>query len=183
MYDPATIRKKLADLRCRTLTEGEQAAVLLGLVQRSPDLCLVLTRRSESVATHKGQISFPGGLRESGDADLVATALRETAEEIGVPPQSVEVLGLFHEYPAVTGHRVRAVVGMIDPAASYRPHSVEVAYVLEIPVGFFLETPPAVESREVRGQVRDVYFWDFRGELVWGLTARMIKDFVEFVVL
>ncbi len=182
MDDRATIRAKLAVLRCRTLARGRPAAVLLGLVQRNPDLCFVLTRRTESVATHKGQISFPGGLREASDADLVETALRETAEELGVPPESVEVLGLFHEYRAVTGLRVRAVVGMVDSGTVYHPHPVEVAYVLEVPVRFFADTPPAVELRKVRGRVREVYFWDYRGEVIWGLTARMIKDFVEFVV-
>lgn len=182
MLDPAAIRAKLSCLQPHGVAGGEPAAVLMGLVERGGELCFLLTRRSESVATHKGQISFPGGVREPGDPNLQETALRETAEEIGVARGQVETLGEFHDYEAVTGHQVRVVVGLVTPSAEYSPHPVEVAYVLEVPIRFFMDNPPRTEFRMVRGHPCEVYFWDFDGEVIWGLTARMIKDFIDFMI-
>lgn len=182
MLDPALIRSKLDGLAGRSVEDDAMAAVLISLVRRDGQMHFVLTRRTETVATHKGQISFPGGVREGGDSDLRMTALRETEEEIGVNPEAVDVLGEFHDYDAVTGLKVRSVVGLLDSRVGYLPQQDEVAYVLEVPCSFFQETPPRVEHRLVRGRLLEVYFWDYRGELIWGLTARMIKDFVDFVI-
>jgi len=177
------IQRKLDSLTPRRLSEecpGE-AAVLIGLVQRDGQTCLLLTRRTEDVATHKGQISFPGGMREPEDLSSVDTALRETQEELGLPSSSIEILGEFHEYLAVTDQRVRCHAGSIAPDAKFQPQSSEVAYVLEVPFEFFAETDPVVEQRFRQGRIQDIYFYNFHGETIWGLTARIIKDFVDFV--
>jgi 8-oxo-dGTP pyrophosphatase MutT (NUDIX family) len=134
-----------------------------------------------SVATHKGQISFPGGMREDQDATFEDTALRETREELGIEPGMVEVLGEFNEYQAVTNQRVRTFVGIVPPDVRIEPQQTEVAYVLEVPFQFFLTTEPRVEQKFRLGRMHDIYFYDFGDETIWGLTARMIKDFLEEV--
>ena len=177
------IRRKLKVLTPRRLSKqySGEAAVLLGIVERGGQPHLVLTRRTEDVATHKGQISFPGGMREPGDVSSSDTALRETQEELGLDPLAIEIVGEFHEYLAVTNQKVRCFVGFVSSDAGYLPHSGEVAYVLEVPVDFFIETSPSVEKQFRLGLLQNVYFYDFNGETIWGLTARIIKDFLEFL--
>jgi len=179
------IEERLKAIRPRRLKDqySGEAAVLIGLVERQGRLLLLLTRRTEDVATHKGQISFPGGMREAGDTSPVDTALRETREELGVYPGAIQVVGEFHEYLAVTDQKVRCIVGYIDPEVDYHPQLDEVAYILEVPLEFFAETQPRVDQRFRQGRVQNVYFFDFNGEDIWGLTARIIRDFVEFLKL
>jgi 8-oxo-dGTP pyrophosphatase MutT (NUDIX family) len=183
MFGTIDIQRKLKSLVPRRLGKGYlgEAAVLLGIIRRDLGPHFLLTRRTEDVATHKGQISFPGGMREAGDCSAVATALRETHEEIGVEPGLIDIIGEFHEYAAITQQRVRCFAGVISPNAEYRSQSSEVAYVLEVPFDFFLQTQPRVEKQLREGRIQDIYFYDFNGETIWGLTARIIKDFVEFV--
>jgi len=177
------VEKRLRALRPQRLDDqySGEAAVLMGIVERDEQPLFLLTRRTEEVATHKGQISFPGGIRASRDVSSSDTALRETREELGINPHSIQVVGEFHEYLAVTDHRVRCIVGYVSSEVDYRPQEREVAYVLEVPLEFFIETKPRVEQRFRQGRVQNVYFYDFNGETIWGLTARIIKDFVEFV--
>ena len=177
------IQEQLKGLETRRL-EGptsRQAAVLMAVVVRDGQPHFLLTRRTQSVATHKGQISFPGGVREAEDTTLVDTALRETHEEIGVESRQVSVLGEFHDYLAVTDHLVRSVVGLVSAEATFQPQQDEVEYLLEIPFEFFRNTDPSVEKRFCSGRTQNVYFYDFNGETVWGLTARMIKEFLDFL--
>jgi 8-oxo-dGTP pyrophosphatase MutT (NUDIX family) len=179
----ADLRERLGALeprRCRDRTGG-QAAVLMALRIIRSEPHFVLTRRTETVATHKGQISFPGGVREEEDRSLVQTALRETEEEIGIPVESVDVLGEFHDYRAITGFVVRPVVGVIREPVRFLPFEPEVAYILEVPLSFFRETSPVVRHRIVRGERANVYYYDYQGENIWGLTARMIRDFVAWM--
>jgi 8-oxo-dGTP pyrophosphatase MutT (NUDIX family) len=179
----ARIRDRLQELTPRRLsaeTAGE-AAVLMAVVVRDEVPHFLLTRRTEQVTTHKGQISFPGGIRETGDSSLTDTALRETEEEIGVGRERVEVLGQFHEYLAVTNCLVRPVVGSVSPQAEFRPHDREVQYLLEVPFDFFVRSRPVVKRRFLRGQFCDVYYFNFNDDTIWGLTARMIRDFLQFL--
>ncbi len=174
------IRDRLGTLEARRFHDrtGGEAAVLMAIQMADGEPQFVLTRRTETVATHKGQISFPGGVREAQDQNLVETALRETEEEIGIPVDAVDVLGEFHEYQAITGFVVRPVVGVIRGQPRFLPFEPEVAYVLQVPLAFFRETSPLVRERIVRGERAEVYYYDYRGETIWGLTARMIRDFV-----
>ena len=175
------IRRRLEGIDLRRLEGGAsgQAAVLMAIRFRGGVPHFVLTRRTESVATHKGQISFPGGIREPIDGSLVETALRETEEEIGVAPGEVEILGEFHDYWAITDWLVRPVVGVVAPSGSYRAHPVEVAYILEVPLEHFATASPVVEYRVHRGERRAVYFFEYQGDTIWGLTAQIIRDFVK----
>jgi len=175
------IREKLINHPKRRITDGVsgEAAVLISIVLRRNKPYFVLTRRTEAVATHKGQISFPGGMMEKGDGDLLFTALRETEEEIGVDSSKIEVLGDFHDYIAITDQLVRSFAGIIPDDSEFQTNENEVAYILEVPITFFYESTPVTKKREVRGVEHKVYYYDFKGEVIWGLTARIIRDFVD----
>jgi 8-oxo-dGTP pyrophosphatase MutT (NUDIX family) len=177
------IRSRLSTLtpRRREAVFSGEAAVLVAIMVTDRRPHFVLTRRTEKVATHKGQISFPGGLREVADGSLEITALRETREEIGVKPNAVEILGEFHDYQAVTGQLVRPFVGIIAPGTEFVPQSFEVEYVLQVPFSFFINSEPTVRQRERDGKIHRVYYYDFNGESIWGLTARIIKDFLDYL--
>ncbi len=164
--------------------EGEyraRAAVLMGIAEREAGPSFLLTRRTNTVSTHKGQVSFPGGQREQADSDLEQTALRETFEELGIRSQNIEIAGRLNDYLAVTQARVTPFAGFINGSPDITPCAEEVARVLWVPLRFFLETEPRIEIWERLGQRVPVHFYDYENEVVWGLTARMIIDFLEAI--
>lgn len=177
------VRTRLQRLTPRTLQDGVagEAAVLISLIVEGDLPKFLLTRRTENVSTHKGQISFPGGGRHLEDHTLLETAVRETQEELGINPDALEVTGRFHDYMAVTGIRVASYVGFLHGGLIFEPDPLEVAYVLKVPLRFFEESRPVVRRYHRLGRERDVYFYDFEGEEVWGLTAEIIRDFLHFL--
>jgi len=151
------------------------AAVLVPVVNRREGLQLLLTQRSADLPDHPGQISFPGGRVEPGDADHVAAALRETAEEIGLPSSRVQVLGQLSPYETVTGYRVLPIVGWIDPPFDLVPDRLEVADVFEVPLDFILDTANHQRHHRMLGDIRRDYWaipWLHR--YIWGATAAML---------
>ena len=156
-----------------------RAAVLLPLIDPSLQEPLVLlTRRTEQVRYHKGQISFPGGARDGAES-LETTALRETEEELGIGAGRIRLLGRFHDYLSTSRFRVTVFVGLLDSAGQLNPSRVEVAEVLTVPLRFFMETVP--ETRKMRrGTVEsEVFFYEWEGQVIWGLTARILKEFAD----
>ena len=155
--------------------EPKPAAVLVPLVNRPGGLQVLLTQRSADLPDHPGQISFPGGRLEPDDASLAAAALREAAEEVGLPPQQVCVLGHLATYETVTGYRVTPVVGWVEPPFELTPDPIEVADVFEVPLAFLLD--PANQQRHFRmlGELRRDYWAIPYGErYIWGATAAML---------
>ena len=179
----ARIRRALSQLSVRRLQVPVlgDAAVLIPILLVAPRPLLLLTRRSENVGSHKGQVSFPGGMRDEGESDPARTALRETSEELGVNTDKFEVLGQFHEYLSITNYRVSPVIATRYGVPSLRPNQLEVARVLKIPLRFFLETKPRTEIRHREGRDITIYFYEYQEELVWGLTAAIIHDFCAFL--
>jgi 8-oxo-dGTP pyrophosphatase MutT (NUDIX family) len=174
------IRSCLAAMDSRSLDGGytREAAVLIPIFRRNGEYHLLLTLRTQDVETHKGQISFPGGMRE-GDEDLLKTALRETFEEVGIEEEKIEPLGKFHDYISVTGYRVTPYAGFIMEPFKTVPQVREVAEVLEVPFHIFLD-PSLLRIEKRAWQNReDVYFYTFGTHQIWGLTARIIKDFFD----
>lgn len=160
------------------------AAVLIPLVFKVGEWHVVVTQRTQKVDVHRGQISFPGGVCDAGDYGLLATALRETYEEIGVPPQDVTVLGMIDDFPTITGFNVTPIVGIIPHPFAYRPNPGEVEAVLEVPLSFFRDAANLrVEPREHRGKVYEVLSWDYGRHRIWGATARMLHEFLELVAV
>lgn len=167
------------------------AAVLVPLVRREAGLHVLLTQRTDHLRDHAGQISFPGGRSEPDDHGAVGTALRETAEEIGLAPRHVEVIGALPEYVTVTGYVVTPVVAIVAPPFELAPDPFEVAEVFEVPLTFlmtpahhrrhrftfdgherqFLSMP--WQGRDAHGIEREYY--------IWGATAAMLRNLYRFL--
>ena len=156
-----------------------RAGVLLLLYPRSDELHVLLTKRTSDVEHHKNQISFPGGSVDERDPDIVQTALRETQEEIGISPESIDVLGLFDDVWTPSGFRVTPVIGYIQTLPSLIPNLEEVEEILEIPVSFFLDGKNArVKTMTRNGRTVDVYFYRYGMNEIWGATAGMLRSFL-----
>jgi 8-oxo-dGTP pyrophosphatase MutT (NUDIX family) len=161
-----------------TAGQGDRlAAVLLPLVE---DDRLVLTRRTEHLSRHPGEISFPGGLAQEEDADLAATALRETQEELGLPPEEVEVLGaLVPVHTFVSAILIVPFVGVVRGAPAFAPSEAEIAQVLTYPLDELTAAETTVEwPRD--GQVYRGFAYPMRdGNTVWGATAAILHQLIE----
>jgi 8-oxo-dGTP pyrophosphatase MutT (NUDIX family) len=144
---------------------------------------LLLTKRTEAVEHHKGQISFPGGGEEPGDADLLATALREAHEEIGLSPSSVEVWGRLDEVETVvSGFAITPFVGFIPPPAGLRPNPNEIEEIVAVPLATFLNPANLRVERVVRdGWSGELLFYDCAPHVVWGATARIIYSMAQLL--
>lgn len=158
-------------------TEGKRvAAVLLALVPRGAEWHVLLTKRTETVEHHKGQISFPGGMVDAADADRVATALRETHEEVGIAPSEVRVLGRLDDfYTVATPFHVTPVVGAIEGTFAPVPSPQETAEVILAPMRELLD-PTRWRQEDWMGV--KVSFYDVCGVSVWGATARILDQFL-----
>jgi len=157
-----------------------RAAVLVGLVERTEGLTILLTRRTDHLEHHPGQISFPGGHVEAADADAVATALRETEEEIGLAPAHIEVLGRLDTYITRTGFEITPVVALIKPPFELVPDTHEVAEVFEVPMPFLMNPSNHLRHlREFEGAPRYFYAMPYEDYYIWGATAGMIMDLYQ----
>ena len=158
------------------------AGVLAPLVERGGRLELLLTKRSSALKHHPGQIAFPGGKQDPGDADVIAAALREAHEEIGLDPGNVEVLGTLAPHETVTAFRVTPVIGRVRAPFDIRPEPGEVDEVFAVPLDHVLD--PAnyiVESRRWRGQMRHYYAVPYGPYFIWGATARMLRAWSDLM--
>jgi len=156
------------------------AAVLFPIVRHPARATVLLTQRTAHLRDHAGQISFPGGRVEAGDASPVHTALRETEEEIGLAREHVQILGFLPEYRTGTGFRVTPVVALVEPPFELRPDPFEVAEVFEVPLDFLLD-PGNHQQHEMhyRGSLRRYYAMPYGDYFIWGATAGMIRSLSE----
>ena len=156
------------------------AAVLVPLVDRPQGVTILMTQRTAHLRAHAGQISFPGGRAEPRDENAVATALRETVEELGLDGERVEVMGRLDTYETGTGYSITPVVGVLVPGFSLAPDPAEVEEVFEVPLAFVLD--PANHRRHSRyfnGIERHFHAMPFEGRYIWGATAGMLVDLYE----
>jgi 8-oxo-dGTP pyrophosphatase MutT (NUDIX family) len=152
------------------------AAVLIAVTDR-PEPGVLLTRRSESLRSHAGQVAFPGGRVDAGDASVIAAALREAEEEIGLPPAKVEVVGTVGMFRTMTGFEITPVVGVVPPDLPLLPHDAEVAALFEVPLAHLLAPANHVQRRiQWQGAERTYYEIPWVGERIWGATAAMIVN-------
>jgi 8-oxo-dGTP pyrophosphatase MutT (NUDIX family) len=152
------------------------AAVLIAITDR-PDPGVILTLRSEWLRSHGGQVAFPGGKIDAGDAGAVAAALREAHEEIALPRAHVDVLGEADPYYSGSGYCIMPVIGAIPPDLPLQPNPDEVEDVFEVPLEFLLN-PANAQLRTAfwNGQDRQYYDMDWQGRRIWGVTAGIIAN-------
>jgi len=156
------------------------AAVLAPIVRRPEGWTLMLTQRTHDMPSHPGQISFPGGRVQAEDSDALATALRETREEIGLEARFIRPLGVIDPYVTGTGYRIIPVIAFVEPGFELRPDPREVAEVFETPLDFLLN--PAnhlLHEGEWRGRMGRYYEMPHEGRRIWGVTAGIIRALYE----
>src|SRR6266496_2968192 len=159
------------------------AAVLIPLVWHDEEWHLLYTRRTDTVESHKGQVSFPGGGCDEGETTPEQTALREAEEEIGLNPNDVKVLGRLSNLVTITYFRVTPVVGVVKWPTVFRVGEHEVARIFTIPLGW-LSNPSNRWQFERPGTTRSlIAYHPYDGELLWGATARMTVDFLNVLGL
>jgi 8-oxo-dGTP pyrophosphatase MutT (NUDIX family) len=183
--DPATIAAMRGD---HSLVPGgappatalTPAAVLVPLVTRPEGMGVLLTLRTEHLAAHAGQISFPGGRQEESDRDSIEAALRETEEEIGLPRDHIEVVGRLDTYVTSTGFEITPVVGLVRAPYPTRLDPFEVAEIFEVPLAFIVD-PANHErrSREINGRMRTFFVLPYQQRYIWGATAGMLVNLAE----
>ncbi len=157
-----------------------RAAVLIPIIDRGEDLTVLLTLRADDLKHHAGQISFPGGRLETGDADATAAALRETEEEIGLRRQYVEILGRLPDHAVITGYRVTPVVGLVRLGFELVLDPTEVAGTFEAPLRHLLDpSTHALRRRRIAGQEIETYDLPWGSFNIWGATAGMLLTLRE----
>lgn len=162
------------------LLRARPAAVLIGIVARAGAAQVLLTRRTADLRDHAGQIAFPGGKMDPADPGPAATALREAEEEIGLPPDAVEVLGYLDAYLTRTGFRIVPVVARLRPPFDLVPNAAEVAEVFEVPFAFLMDAANhRLHQREWRGAPRAFYAIEHETRLIWGITAGILRVLYE----
>jgi 8-oxo-dGTP pyrophosphatase MutT (NUDIX family) len=157
--------------------EAIAAAVLVPIVNRPGGATVLLTRRTDHLADHAGQISFPGGRAEPEDPGPACTALREAEEEVGLTPRHVEVIGVLPDYWTVTGYRVTPVVAWVEPPFILTPDRFEVAETFEVPLDFLMD--PARHERhsyDYQGSRRSYIAVPYEGRFIWGATAAILVN-------
>jgi 8-oxo-dGTP pyrophosphatase MutT (NUDIX family) len=179
----ADLRARLASLpRQRLVGDAPRAAVLVPLCHVGGRASVLFTRRSETVGTHKGHVSFPGGMVDEGDADVEAAALRELFEEIGVPNEAVHVLGRYHDARAITGVHVTPVVGFLGDVAldelSPNPAEIDGVFALALPE----LVDPASRYQQDYGERGRLQVFDAGPWPVWGLTAFILEGVLRDVL-
>lgn len=172
---PAHLRKELS-------SGLKPAGVLIPIVQRRRDLTILMTRRSDYMAHHAGQVSFPGGRMDGDDVDIVETALRETEEEVGIARHKVAVIGHMRPTPTITGYAVTPTIGLIQEDLQLTLDPGEVADVFEVPLDYLMDAGNYRQSlREYRGQELPVIEVRFEGYRIWGATAFILSRFIKHI--
>ena len=170
------LKERLAQHEPRRINQPElkEAAVLLAITaEQQPRI--VLTRRSETVSTHRGEVAFPGGKRDPEDESIVATALREAHEEIGLHSSQVQVIGELDQVVSRFGFLITPVLAVIPPSLDHVPHLAELDAIFEVPLEFFGQPPEEFFEKE-RFRIPT---YDYEGFRIWGITAMIIAEMLN----
>ena len=152
------------------------AAVLIGLVERDGEAQVILTKRTEKLSNHSGQVAFPGGKIDDDDASPEAAALREAWEEIGLDINEVDILGRLPDYYSGSGYLIAPVIGAVSASAGYEINKDEVDYKFEVPLSFLMNPDNHLHaSKFFAGKDRHYYEMPYEDHYIWGVTAGMIR--------
>ncbi|MDR2017516.1 MAG: CoA pyrophosphatase [Syntrophobacterales bacterium] len=173
---PAFIRERLKNYEAKVIEgcEGICAGVVIPIFQKDGNVYIVLTKRSQTVSLHKGEVSFPGGMCEDEDGGTMNTALRECCEEIGVSAEDVEIIGKIDDMYTFTGFVITPYVGIIPYPYEFRTNPGEVAYMIFMPLKHLMEATPVMENVEHLGKTIMATSFDFNGDRIWGATCRIL---------
>ena len=176
------IRERVATITTPVgFSEKPEAAILIPITDEN-DPHLVLTKRAEHLSSHAGEVAFPGGKRDLEDNSLQHTALRESEEEIGLPASAVDILGALKPATSKFGLRVTPFVGLVDPAIELLPNLEELDHIFHVPVEYFIDNlPNEIYEAEYDGQTFQVPCYKYEGQIIWGLTAYFIAEFMNSV--
>jgi 8-oxo-dGTP pyrophosphatase MutT (NUDIX family) len=160
------------------------AAVLVPLFQKDGNCHLLFTKRSQEVKYHKGEISFPGGVVDEEDKELINTALREAFEEIGLKESDVQIIGILDDIVTITEFIVTPIVGLFSYPYPFKVSEVEIAELIEVPLAFLLDEDCFSEREISRGGEREiVYAYQYGEHIIWGATARILRQFLDLITL
>lgn len=171
------------DLDTSARVDIKPAAVCIPLLERPEGLHVLFTRRSANLYSHAGQICFPGGRIEAGDADYADAALRETWEEVGIEPRFIELIGSQPSFLTSTLYTMKPVIGVVRPGYALKPDRSEVAEIFEVPIASLLD-PDLHRLHEIRpedGGPRYFYSVSWHGYFIWGATAALIRNLYHYL--
>jgi 8-oxo-dGTP pyrophosphatase MutT (NUDIX family) len=179
------LEKILAQRKKRYIKDTSRvpAAVLIPLYQKQGRYYIVLNRRTEKVKDHKGQISFPGGARDINDRTLLHTAIRESREEIGLRAKDIDVVGeLDDELTTTSNYIVTPFVAIIPWPYRFKKNKDEVADIIQVPIEALRKEGRVRQTNEtLNGQLIESYTYDYRGKVIWGATARILKKLLDII--
>ncbi len=178
------ITSRLDDRSLRELENPgyRRSAVMMLFMNKNGQPHLLLTKRTDKVRTHKGQISLPGGGYDDEDEDILETAYRETYEEVGIGREKIELLGRFDDYVSIFGFHITCFVGTVDYPVEYNFSVDEIDDHVEAPLSLFTEEKYyKTEQYNHEGKDYTMYFYNYQGHEIWGLTARFLTDFARKV--
>ena len=177
--------KEMLSSRKRKVIEHlpfSHAAVLVPLFRKEEECHLLFTKRSAEVKYHKGEISFPGGMVDENDKELIETALREAHEEIGLKESDIQVIGLLDDIVTITEFIVTPIVGLFPYPYPFKISEVEIAELIEVPLSFLLNKDCLSERTIFRGgQNEVVYAYQYGEHIIWGATARILNQFLDLI--
>ncbi len=181
----AELRKRLEAREPREVVKPEfrKSAVMMLFMNKDGMPHVLLTKRTDKVATHKGQMAFPGGGYDTDDADILQTALRETYEEVGIPAGDIDIIGQFDDFISIAGFHVVTFVGTIRHPYEYVINRDEIDDYVEVPLSLFVNMQyEKVQQVEFEGRSFNVYYYFYNGFEIWGLTARILTDFAAKII-
>jgi 8-oxo-dGTP pyrophosphatase MutT (NUDIX family) len=170
------IKEKLSSYIGKTLESPQDicAGVMIPIFETDGEAFIVLTKRTETVKAHKGEVSFPGGMCENEDGSKLNTALRECCEEIGLKKNDVKVIGKLDDMITLTGFVISPYVGIMQYPYTFKANPQEVAYIIYLPLNFLMEISPVMERAEYEGRVEEVPSFHYKGDRIWGATCRIL---------
>ncbi len=177
------LRRKLAAYHptSKDGTQRMRSSVLIPILQNGEDMQILLTKRTEKVKYHKGEISFPGGMYEENDGNALTTAVRESMEEIGLRQADVDILGRLDDMNTFTGFVITPYVGLVPYPYDFVLNPDEVSYLIYLPMPYLLSCKYAVECVEFGGAMRRAPAIYYEGERIWGATCRILLQFRRIV--